>query len=304
MHIQVADLILGRFYCLAAAFFFTICLYFIRECKVSAINVNMIRGIGDILIVYFQARIQKKKLFDNWKCCQWSLFRTVFGSISIVGLAIASKLIKISIYAVICRLQGVLLTFLGIIYLGNKFDYRIVIAAFVCLFGVTLVIAPSIYGFKPGRGGDLSLTWTLTEIIGVIMSLVVVFAESFSLLILTKASGFVNSVQSIQFLNIGICLLNGFILLWNPTGFEFHWNEVPYYLGVIFGYWFGQIAYTESAKREKNVGIQGILQSSSVIYALLIDVAIFGVKVSGPNMVGCLIVVVSSIYAVMLREHK
>lgn len=304
MQLHLADIFLGRLYCLAAWFCFTIGMFFIKRSRIDAVNMNVIRGLGDLALMHVQAKATKKPTFVSWKHSNWALFRTIFGSVSIVAMALASKLIKLSVYSVIGRLQTIVLTFLGIYFLGNKFDYRIILVVCVSLFGVSLVIAPTLYGFPPGKHGDLSLDWTPAEIAGCLLCIVNLVSESFSFIILTKMSGLVGPAQSIYFLNLGICWSNSILLSLSPRPFQFYWEEVPLYLGCIFSYHLGQIFYTESARKEKNVGIQGILQSSVVIYSLLIDILILGATVSLPNIAGCLIVICSSIYAILIREKK
>lgn len=296
---QLEDKTKGRLYGCTAMLIFTFCIHWIKQCRSPPSTTALLRGIGDILLVLAHTQIKKESLFDNWTGVNVCLLRALFGSITVFSINVGSKLVKISVFSVITRLQTVLMTFLGIYFLGNKFSSKVVIAGGLSLLGVTLVVAPGLLGL--GSGSGLELNWTPAEIVGVICAFVFVVSDSLSYIVLTLMAGKVSMYQVVFYLNIGITLSNGLMMIFKGEHLILYWSDIPYYLCIICGYYFGQLIFTIGAKLEPNVGVQAVLQSMFVIYSLLIDVFLVGNSVSLVNYVGCGIVTASSIWAVLLR---
>lgn len=101
-----------------------------------------------------------------------------------------------------------------------------------------------------------------------------------------------------------------------------YWSDAFYYIAIILGFYFGQLVFTIGARHEPNVGVQAVLQSTFVLYSLkiirkvkffsanlflksfyslLIDVFMAGNSVSLINYVGCAVVTVASVWAVLLK---
>jgi len=243
----------------------------------------------------------KQKIFEDWKLMNMCLARTAFGVITVLMINVGSKLVTLSVFSVITRLQTIILTFLGIYFLGNKFDYRIILAAGISLIGVILVVAPSLFGLSPGKNGGLELKWTFSEVVGVVCAFIYSITDSCAYIVLTIAAGKASMVQAVIALNIGISLSNGLILMASGQSLQLYWEDAPYYLMIIVGYYLGQVFFTISAKCEPHVGVQAVIQSTFVIFSLLIDVFLMGNAVSIPNYIGCALVTGSSIWAVLLR---
>lgn len=79
------------------------------------------------------------------------------------------------------------------------------------LLGVILVVSPGLLGLGGGKGLDLD--WTPGEILGVICGFVFVLSDSLSYIMLTKMAGKMSMYQVLFYLNIGITISNGLVMM-------------------------------------------------------------------------------------------
>lgn len=294
---------LGRVYALGTQLTYVCSLFILKMCRTDALSLAFYRGMGCCMIVYAISKYKGFSLFVSWDHVGLSSMRSLFGASSIMCAFIANKLVNISVITVVTRLQTIVLTLMGVVLLNNPFDVKILLAGFMSILGVVLVVSPSVLGLAGDSDRGLELQWTIGEILGVLLSVGFVITNSFSYIVLSSAAGRVSIYHLVFYLNMGVCLISSVMMVVRGAHVEYVVEETVYYILMIIGLFVSQMMFSESARLEKNVGVQAVLQSSSVIYSIFIDVAIMGNSVSVVNVVGVIIVICTSVYAVNISHR-
>lgn len=301
--IRTEDVKVARLFALSAHCLYAVALFFVKKCKGDYLTVSFLRGTINILIIMTRNHFDKEDLFKSKIHVDWMLLRGFIGIFPALTTVMASKYVKISIFAVFGRFQMIVVFFAGIYFLGNRFDYRILIAAACSITGVILVVAPGVFHLSTDSKDKLEMDFTPREIIGLIICVLWLFADSAGIIVTSKAMRFINVSQAVFALNLFIGVSSGLLLSLKGAPTYFLEDLIPVIV-LSFSYYIAQMLQTEGLRVDKNVGVQAILSSFFLISCLIMDCIFNGVSVSLPNLVGCVIVTASSVWAVQLREQN
>ena len=287
----------------AAALIFSFGLFLVKLAKSDSITMMVVRGIGNILLVMIHSWVEEEDIFKDWETTDMAVIRGLLVAFSTVVSNIAIKLIKLSLYGILVRLEMIALLLMSIFVQGNPFSWRVFISAILSFFGVSLVIAPNMYGLSVGTSGSLQLSWTHSEIIGVLLCGVWICADSSMVTFLAKTASKVSMTQSLFTLNALIAMLGGGIKTVTGVPLTLYWDDIGYYVATTFVYYFAVLLMNESFRTEKNVGMQAILMSVYVVGCFALDMIFLGTRLSVWNWVGCTIILAATIWAVLIRTE-
>ena len=74
-------------------------------------------------------------------------------------------MVSLSVFTVVGRTKTLLAIYLGVVMLGNKTSWITYGLGVISIFGVTLVICPSIYGLSDS-GSGLEIGFSVKEVVG------------------------------------------------------------------------------------------------------------------------------------------
>ena len=200
----------------------------------------------------------------------------------------STKLLPITIYSILSRLNVFAVFFINILFMKEPFKLMPLVYSLISFFGISLVIAPSIYGLGSDNQNGLEFHWTTPEILGLITVTCHLAANGIGRTFSSKIANDVGVVQSVFFLNLFLAFLYSFFLLYQPI--EWKWSEWHNYLGVSFGTWIYQLLFVDSMRREPDATIVALIQSSVILFTMAIDYWLLNTHITPINIVGALIV--------------
>ena len=162
-----------------------------------------------------------------------------------------------------------------------------------------MVICPGVLGFTTSGQNSLSLDWTASEILGIILTLIYMVLDTAEYALILKMSGNVNPAQINIYANIGVCILNGLFLVGDHQT-RFFVSDIWNYLDIGLSFYFANVLYIESSAMESDMSIQATIQTSIALFSVLFDVAFLHVSLSIPNIFGCLLIIGSTLWVVLL----
>ena len=298
------DELKGRILSTLAVLSFTILMFCIKSCKAKPLSLAMYRAVGNVIIINIHSKVSSIDLFVCWENLYWCLLRSSIGGFAILTCNYGPQLISISLFFVVSRLQTIVLTMMGVVFLGNAFSWKILLVGLITMFGVVLVLAPELLGLRFDGDKGIELTWTPEEILGIMMSIAFIFTDSGAYTVLSRASGKVSSTQSIFYLNLGLVFVTAILMIMSGYVMEFYLDEVWKYVLLAVGYYIGQQCFSIGANLEKNMGVLAVIQSLSVVFSLSIDILFCDYHVSIVNIIGSVIVVSSSAYTIVLYNKS
>ena len=294
----------GRLFCVIGMLNFALAYYFSKVCLSGSLESGLMRGLINVALIYGIAWLSGESLVISYKSSNMVLVRGVVCALAGVCAAIATKLVKLSVFVIVSRTKAILMTYFGVWFLGNKFDYRTLLAAIVSIVGVMFIVAPSMFGFSSGDKNTLEMEWTISEIIGLACTGVFMVMDCLDLVLLVKMSAAVSSAQTNFIMNIILCFMNGVTLTADHSTL-FRWDDFWNYLGIGFCFYGAYHFYVESSYLESNSSIQGTLQTTISFFSLIIDVLFLGVTVSLPNIFGCSLILASTLWVILINvEHQ
>lgn len=295
--------VVARVYNFVACIIYALALFFIKRCHSPPMTISFMRGSLNIVFTLIQQYFTKEDYFKGWSSMDWSLTRSVFAMCPTILAIYIVKYIKISVFAILTRLQMIIVFFLGIYFLGTRFDARILLATGVSILGVVLVIAPGVLGLGQSDKDNLNLSFTTEELFGLFLFLFWLLTDSTTIIITSKVMGLVTVSQSVVHMNMIITLVSGIGLLFSPTGLSFNTDDILNYVLIALCYYIGQMLVSESFRVEKNPSILTVIGCNYPISCLLLDVLFIGTRPSTANLLGCAIVTGSSMWAVFLKSQ-
>ena len=288
---------IGRIEALISSVVFAFMFYFTKKSGCNAAEVAVVRGIGNLIILYVQSRLTKESLFgsheDLFKC----ISRGVLSMISI-GLMIESNiLLPISVYGVISRMNVFGVFIMSMLYMGKKFTWRPLLLGLGSFFGVTLIIKPSIYGFSVVEDSGIEFSFTAKEILGLVTAGLFLLANGLSRVYVSSIANDVSFSQSIFYLNLLLLLFYSLFLIFTPIQWDI--AKTGEYVGIILTSYLYQLLLTDCTRREPDPNMIAIIQSSLIICTMSIDVWLMGTSLNVYNMFGAIIVGITTVYAMM-----
>jgi len=293
----------ARLYAVLCSICFSVALFAVKVCETDALSAVWIRGIGCLILSIWQVRSAGESLYPGPEKMALALLRVLFLSFGIGIAFIATRLISMTVWAILARFQMLALLIATIVFFGIKFDVRVVYTGILSFFGATLVIAPSLYGFESPPGQTFELTWTTSEIIGLGLLVIWLVVDTVAYTLMTKISSTITNGQGNVMLNCGLCLMSGVMILFRDGKFNFYWHEIHIYAFFIVVYFLGSSLLFESSKAEKDMGILSVLNCSFLITSLILEMIFYKTQFTLPNFCGCVMVIFSSVWAVMLRSQ-
>lgn len=202
------------------------------------------------------------------------------------------NLLPITVYSIMSRLNVFSIFFVNVFYFKQPFEWKFFFLSLLALFGITLVVCPYIYGFKSDvTGPALEFGFTVPEIVGFSVVMANIIANGFN------EGADVGVLQSVFMVNMFLTLLSCFFMMYFPIYWE--WNELKNYIGISFGSWIYQILYVEAMKRLPDSHTVALIQTIVILFSMAIDFWIMGITVSFINLVGALIIVLTTIIPFM-----
>jgi drug/metabolite transporter (DMT)-like permease len=154
------------------------------------------------------------------------------------------------------------------------------------------------YGFDTSDNKGLEFTWTSSEILGLFTSIGFILANGSARTFASKVSNEISVVQSVFYLNLFLCLFFSVVVIWEPIEYDFK-NEWINYLGMGAGLYGYQLLFTDSMRREPDPSMISIIQTSLIIFTMMIDVFLMGSSINAYNIVGAIIVAITTILAML-----
>ena len=114
--------------------------YFIKESKHSVSQLAVVRSITNMLIGYVNAKLMKEDLFGSWDTVKNCSLRGLISMLSIGLLMQGAKMLPLTVYPVISRLNVFFVYLISIFYADKPFEWRVVLLIFISNFGVSLII--------------------------------------------------------------------------------------------------------------------------------------------------------------------
>ncbi len=211
----------------------------------------------------------------------------------------SNKMLSISLYAILSRMNTFGVFALSVLYLNQAFSWRPLIMCLFSFVGVSLVICPNIYGFDTAGSPGLQFNGTTTEIIGLLCALGFILTNGFVRTFSSKIANEVSMVQSVFYLNLFLTLFYSPILMFTPI--EWKWSELTNYIGISVGTYVYQLLFTDSMRREPDPTVIAIIQTSLIIFTMLIDCFIIGTKLNVYNVIGACMVAVTTAVAMIKK---
>lgn len=287
----ISNPMLGRIEALLSAVLMSFTFYFVKASPYSASQIGFIRGIINLAILYTQSVVMKIPLFGDWvkleKCCS----RGFLGMIANYLMMISNKLLSISVYSVLSRMNIFGIIFLDVIYLHHNFKWITLLMALTSVVGVTLVVAPSTVGLGSGEGG-LEFRGTPQEYLGLLTACGFIGTNSMLRVFTSSISNDVGIVQSTFFFNAFLSVFCGFFLLWDPL--ELPPMQVKEAVCVALLTYVIQLLFMDANAREQDPSIIAIIQTSVILFSMTVDFFLFGTILSLPNIAGALLVMIST----------
>ena len=292
----------ARVYCFVANGLFATGLFFSRICTSEPNTVNVIRGIGSLLgMICYSHLTGESIVVGDWKKFDWIILRSVLSAIPPMLTVFVVQHIKISVFAISTRVEMVFVYLLGIKFMGNKFDWRIVIAGASCIFGVILVIAPSLIGLGDPNSNTLELKWTASEIVGIALLILWVVVDIAQILVSSKAMSMMTPTQAVFYLNLMITVDSSFGVIVTNGKMDFKVDEIPAYLCMVIFLIFAQLVISETFRVEKNLGVITVINCNYLVVTMILDIVFLGTKVSFVNVVGSILVACGSVMTVFIK---
>lgn len=292
---------MGRIFSLISMICFSLNFYFTKISLSGGFENSLARGLVCLVCLYLISLFTKEKLFTTHKETTFVVLRSLLAPFLGISLSFALKFVKLSVFVVVSRTKAILMAYFGVWFLGDKFDYRSIIAAIIGIIGVSLVIAPGIYGFVTEDKNTLAMEWTPGELFGLFLTFVYMIVDCIDYLMLVIISE-KNSPDQTNFIYyIFSCLMNGSVLAADHTT-TWRTEDIGAYLGMGFSFYLANYLYVEGAALETNIAIQGTLQTSTTLFSVIFDILFLGVRLSMPNIIGCLLIVGSTLWVVLLSD--
>ena len=293
-----------RIYAFVAAMVYALALFFIKRCKSSPMTISFIRASSNVILSLIQQYFTKEDYFKGWSSLNWSMARALIAMFSTVLAIYIVRYIKISVFAVMTRLEIIIVFFMGLHFLGNKFDPKILVAGGISIMGVILVISPGLLGLSQDAKDNLELSFTPGELLGLLLTLGWLVTDSSAIIISSKVMGLVSVGQSLIHMNMVIAFTSGIGLTFSSHGPEFRSEDLHLYVGIGICYFIGQMLLSEAYRVDKNPTVITVIGCFYPISCLLLDVIFLGTRPSFVNLCGCIVVTASSVWAVFLKNKS
>lgn len=197
------------------------------------------------------------------------------------------NLLPITIYSIMTRLNVFSVYFVNVFYFKQPWEWKFFILSLIGLFGITLVVCPYIYGFQSDiTGPALEFGFTIPEIVGFAIVMANIIANGFN------EGADVGVLQSVFMVNLFLTLLSCFSMMYDPI--DWKWSEWKNYMGISFGTWVYQMLYVDAMRRIPDSHIVALIQTTVIIFSMMIDYWVMDIGVSFINAVGAFIIVLTS----------
>src|SRR3990167_7347297 len=105
MQMEISSGTIGRLEALLSAVLSAYMFYVIKSSSHTVAQLAVIRGILNVLIGAVHAHITGTSLFGDWRSLQLSLTRGTFGIVTNGLMMVSNKLLNISVYSVLSRMN-------------------------------------------------------------------------------------------------------------------------------------------------------------------------------------------------------
>jgi len=296
--VEISDPMIGRMEALLSAMLITVWSYFINSSPYTGPQVAYCRAIVNLPLLYVHAKIAKEPLFGDWTKLQKCINRGFIGIFSIAFNIQSNKLLSISVYAVLSRLNvfGVLL--LNVFFMGKSFSWKTMISGVLTFVGIVLVVSPGTVGLGGQQGLDFQ--GTRREYLGLLCIVLFILANSVARTFTASIANDVGVVQSVFFLMVFLDFFGAVFAVFDPI--DFSWKEVPNILGLGLSTYVFQMLFTDATRREPDPTIITIIQSSVVFFSFSFDYLFLGAKISLANSLGAVLVLLGTAGAVLFKK--
>lgn len=295
---MIADKYIGRLEALLSSMLFSLSFYFTKTSRHSAGELAIIRGISNLIISYFHSLYKREELFTTFDSQEKCNKRSIIGVVSIGMLMHSTKFLSLSVNSVVSRMNVFAVFIMGMIYQKNHFTTTPLILMIISFIGITLVVCPSVYGFKiDDSSKGLEFKGTSEEYLGLLCAVGFILANGFARVFSSSISHEVNPIQSIFSINLFLIIFYSFIIHNDPIVWSL--DEVPTYIGLSITSYLFQVLNQESIRKEPNANILAIIQTSLIVFTVMIDVYIMNNSINTYNYIGILIVSATTFYAIV-----
>ena len=295
----------ARIFAILSAIFYAQGLFFVKRCTLTDVHTVIIfRSITNAMMSVMHGKANGVKLFVGWQSSNGLIIRGCFAIMASAGSMLATQYLTLSVFGVFTRLEMMTLMITGILFMGNKFDINVLVTILLCIFGLTLVIAPSLYGL--GEKEDLSLKWNYNDFVGLGLATIWLIGDTTQIAITTKilVGGSTTVFHAVFYQSLILLIFIALLVIYNGVPVIYYWGDLFNYFGVSISMYLGTYLAAESYRVEKDLGVQTILESPYAIAFFFYDAVFFGTEISAANWFGCFLVVASALWAVYLAHRK
>ena len=274
----------GRIMMLTSQVVFSFAVLFLKLSKSDGMTLMFIRAVSGIFLTALHARLQGEQLFREWRTVEMAVNRGMIVAVSLTAFSIAIKLISLSLWAILSRLQLVVLMVASVMVQGNPFNLKVVLSGLLSLIGVVLVISPGLLGLDDlGNSGKLALSGSKEEIIGLAAFAVWLFWDSGSVLYLSKIASQISLIEAQFFFHVCLSIFSTLWIIQSSGSPILYWNDSLYYIGMSLCYYLALLLMTQSFRVEKNVATQSIMMSVFSLCTFIIDYFVLDTRFSLVN---------------------
>ena len=289
--------IIGRVEALGATILLAFMYYTVQVSSHSAAQLAEIRSIINCGMLGLIALAKKYDFYVNKTSLNQCLVRGFWAMLSIAFNMQCNKLLSITVFSILSRLNTFGVIFLSVFYMGKDFTWKPVVLALVSFLGVTLVVCPSIYGLGSRDAKGIEFKGTPSEYLGLFTAFMFIATNSMGRVWSSKIANDVGICQSVFYLNLCLGLLYSIVVGFDPI--EWKSSEWANYLLIGVGNLIYQIIFVDSMKRESDPNVTAIIQSSLIIFTMTIDYFLIGEHISVVNVIGASIVGVATTISVL-----
>lgn len=234
------------------------------------------------------------------------LIRGFVGSINAVLTYACMKLLTLSVFSILTRTSIFLAILYARIFLKENLNGKVVLLGLMAFLGIILIIDPKAIGLDlyEEEESEMLFRGSREEWHGVFLAFLLVngmaFLRTFLRILTTDYN--ISILQNIFWMHFG--LLHWCVLLNFEDPFIFKFGEILNYLIISISSGCYQYFLVEATRYEKNPAVILIIQSLLVVLSYAIDVLAFGKEFGLWNLSGSVLVVTTSVLALVYRDDN
>lgn len=216
----------GKLYILISSFIFALGYTSFKYSPLNYLEMGFLRAICSFFLSFLTARSKGTSLYGSADFVDKSLMRIICVAVSAIFINLSNKLISVSIFGVMSRMKVFIAVIFDSTLLGMPFDIRILVLIVCSIFGVTLVICPSIYGIGDSQG--LEISGTFMEYMGLLSTFGFMVFDCLSIVALIKFAKSVPTVQNLFYSYALVCMISGILMTPSAPPESHDWTDYLY----------------------------------------------------------------------------